>query len=255
MIRLAEAEDMAAAAGLCRNSAVGCRILSGMHAYGCDRPFFSVWLQTEGGYPAAVLARMDGSWSVAAQQAFDGEEARSLICAAGGEQVTARADVLSALGFAAREQICEMRLFPDRQAEAKPLPGLEWNPSPRVLYEVLSACEGPGIQLPPFEPWYLDLSHRMRHGAARAVLLRQEGSPVACAMTVAEADGEAVLGGVAVRPSCRGQGMGARVAGALLERLAAEGRTVHLMRETGRHERFYRGLGFEDTALLSIAGL
>ena len=234
---------------------MGCRILAGVQAYGLDRPFFSLWLQMNGETPKAALARLDGDWTLAATGAFDGEEALALMRAAGGDHITARSDAFAALGLSVREQFCEMQLGPDRFAAPRPLPELEWSPSPRKLYEVLSACEGPGMRLPAFEPWYLDMSHRMRHKAARAVLLRRDGSPAACAMTVAEADGEAVLGGVAVLPRLRGQGLGARIAGALLKSLSEEGRTVYLMRETDRHKRFYCALGFEETAAISIGKL
>ena len=205
--------------------------------------------------PTATLARLDGDWAMAASAQFDAEEAMAFLHAVGGDRITARSEGLAALGLNTRERLCEMRLRADRLPVFPVLEDLDWHPSPRALYEVLSSCEGSGIRLPAFEPWYLDLSHRMRHGVARAVLLRREERPVACAMSVAEADKEAMLGGVAVRPAFQREGLGTRITGALLQEIVKKRPVVHLIREKGCHERFYRALGFEETAELSLCRL
>ena len=61
-------------------------------------------------------------------------------------------------------------------------------PSPRMLYQVLSACQSPSFPVPEFEPFYLDTSHRLRHGTAAAVVLEEAGKPAACALALAVTD-------------------------------------------------------------------
>ncbi len=82
-------------------------------------------------------------------------------------------------------------------------------PPVRAVYEVLAANGMAG----DFEPFYLDLSHRLRHGAARASVLYAGGEAVAAA--AAALAGNALVTAVAVLPAEQGKGYG----GAVLRRL------------------------------------
>ena len=98
------------------------------------------------------------------------------------------------------------------------VPEHELNPGPRELYSLLKQCETNTFRAPPFEGFYLDLSHRTRHGAAVSVAVRENGGELAaCAFSTVQTASLAVISGVAVRPGCRqgpGQPGGACAAGA-----------------------------------------
>ena len=104
-----------------------------------------------------------------------------------------------------------------------------------------------GEPLPQWEAWLPDVSHRVRHGAARVWALREEDGYSACAMAVAQTGREALLGGVAVLPDKRCKGRGSYLAAALCSALAREGKAgkaVYLFRRAGMHEQFYERMGF-----------
>ena len=59
-------------------------------------------------------------------------------------------------------------------------------PSIRDAYAVLTACAGPHFVPPAWEDFFVDVNHKLRHGAMRLVGTEQEGALAAVAMTVAE---------------------------------------------------------------------
>ncbi len=74
-------------------------------------------------------------------------------------------------------------------------------PDPRRHYALL--CRSFDT-MPPFDSWYVDVSHRLRHGMAHIASVMQEGEPVSTAMTVAETETAVLLGAVATGAARRG---------------------------------------------------
>lgn len=216
----------------------GCRIVALARAYGVERPFARFWLQSRDAY----LACLDGAAVLSAGNTADWEELQAFLPAAGARSVLCDA------AFAAR-----MPAFPARaegvvMARARvsggSAPAHEVNPGPRELYSLLKQCEAAAFEVPPFEGFYLDLSHRTRHGAAVSVAVRDAGARLAaCAFSTVQTASLAVLSGVAVRPDCRGKGLGRRVVRALQAHLSAP--EVCVYRAQGENEAFYQALGFQ----------
>lgn len=97
--------------------------------------------------------------------------------------------------------------------------------------------------LPPFEAWYVDVSHRVRHGAGRVVGIENNRRVVSAAMTVAEFSGAAVIGPVATAPERRGEGLATDCLQALLRSLS-DFDTVWIAPDSDRAEKLYTRLGF-----------
>ncbi len=77
----------------------------------------------------------------------------------------------------------------------------------REIYKVLSAAfDG----FPSFDGWYVDTSHRVRHGFCHIASERNDGELTSVAMTVAETEDVALIGGVATLLSHRGRGNASR---------------------------------------------
>ena len=123
--------------------------------------------------------------------------------------------------------------------EAQPLCG---QASARALYPLLAQVFGEAM--PPFEAWYVDVSHRMRHGFCRTAAVMEEGETAACAMTVAECAGAALIGCVATREESRGRGYASRCVTALAAALQQEGKRVLLSPKNEPARRLYERLGF-----------
>ncbi len=70
------------------------------------------------------------------------------------------------------------------------------------VYSIIS--EGFDIE---FEPWYLDMSHRVRHGVSRCCTLEDKAALV----IQHDINGEALISQVSCRKACRGQGIAAKL--------------------------------------------
>ena len=117
-------------------------------------------------------------------------------------------------------------------------------PSPRDMYPVLSAVFTEN--LPPFDSWYVDVSHRVRHGLCHVAGIRRGEELAAVAMTVAETGNGAVLGSVATMPAYRRQGLSTACIGSLIAAVQDENpeKTIWIIPKTDYAENFYRKLGF-----------
>ncbi|HPU59260.1 MAG TPA: GNAT family N-acetyltransferase [Candidatus Avimonas sp.] len=117
------------------------------------------------------------------------------------------------------------------------------NLSPGEAYPLLKACfEG----LPPFDSWYADVSHRLRHGFCRIVGFRRDGIPVSCAMTTSEIHNAAVIGAVATLEQARGKGYASSSVLTLANDLINQGKKVFLSPKNCKAHELYTGLGFAE---------
>lgn len=114
--------------------------------------------------------------------------------------------------------------------------------TPRQAYPLLHTTFGDA--LPPYDAWYADVSHRVRHGGCRIVGVVEGESPLSVAMTVAETDETLLVGGVATLPAFRKKGYASACVTALCAAGAAEKKTLWIAPESAELVRFYERLGF-----------
>lgn len=231
----------------------GCRMIGFALAYGLDTSFFDAWVCTDGnGAPVAAITRLDGAGTAALSPGVDelpedsAQEMAEFVRAVGVSSLLGEEKMLVRMGLSSGERAVAMtRTGASDTAARLEIPGItvEFDPSPRALYPLLSSAGG-GITMPPFDGWYVDLSHRMRRSLAHAVLLKSSGEAVACAVSTGETEHGALLAGAATAAHARGAGLGAAAVRLLCGRVEAPGRRMCLLREENEHERFYRSLGF-----------
>ena len=94
-----------------------------------------------------------------------------------------------------------------------------------------------------FDSWYVDISHRIRHGAAKAFTLNMDEEIISSALFSSIYKKNAILTGVQTKPEFRKMGYGSALVSAMCCDFNG---TVYLMRENGRNESFYKKLGFEN---------
>ncbi len=223
MIRLAESLDTLRI--LCKDSPFGCQIFSAAEAYGLEQPFAQFWTDEY-----AVYSKLDGVMRICGS-ITDPVEAAAFIHAVGAEQVVCSLETAEALGLHITNQ--GVVLYKDIESEGVPLPE---EVSIRTVYDVLYACDMVG----DFEPFYLDVSHRVRHKTAFCTAVYNEEQMAAAAVTVCGVDC-ALITAVGVRPEYRRQGLGSL----LLKKTESclSGR-VYLLRAENENERFYDSLGY-----------
>ncbi len=113
------------------------------------------------------------------------------------------------------------------------------NPSLRDVYALQKAVFADFLR---FDGWYVDVSHRVRHGVCHITAKQQDEKLVSVAMTVAETDGFALIGGVATLDAYRSRGFATECIQALLGRLSQQ--TVLIAPSDEHSANLYKRLGF-----------
>ena len=109
-------------------------------------------------------------------------------------------------------------------------------------YEALYAFLSDYFVLPPFDSWYVDVSHRVRHGRCHIASVI-EGERVICnAMSVAETTRDALLGAVATHPDWRRRGLAGKCINHLINELSDK--RIHISPIDDEAKRLYEKLGF-----------
>ncbi len=98
--------------------------------------------------------------------------------------------------------------------------------------------------LPPFDVWYADVSHRMRHAGCVIGGVMREGRCVCSAMTTAETIGGAVIGAVATHPDYRGQGLAGQTVSGIAASLQQQDKQVFICPKHDAARRLYEKIGF-----------
>ena len=110
-------------------------------------------------------------------------------------------------------------------------------------YEDLHAFLSDYFVLPPFDSWYVDVSHRVRHGCCHIATVVREDRVVCNAMSVAETENDALLGAVATHPQWRRQGLAVGCIGYLVD-LLSDSRRIHISPFDDRAKQLSEKLGF-----------
>ncbi len=177
----------------------GIKLRSLAISYGFGRNFCTFWYQiNDMGEITAVIGKFGSAVTVSHKSADMGE----------------LSNFIRFIGFS--ELVCSQslaRLFGDSKAELinsvekqieseykflKELTYLEF----REIYDILESYGGEAVTLGDFEDWYVDISHRIRHGGAIAVLSEQ-----GCGISLLTEDA-CIINGIAVKTEYRGKGYG-----------------------------------------------
>ena len=136
-----------------------------------------------------------------------------------------------------------------RKPETEISDNIDFNPTIREIYSVLERCRGEGFEIPDFDSFYPDMSHRVRHNLSRVLAYRLEGQAIACCMTSAETDNCAIISGVACLPECRGKGYASKLVAKISETLGDTDIFVFCREEL---VGFYSRLGFSNIDIRGI---
>lgn len=230
MISLVESQrDRDCFFSICQGTAFGCKLGAIARAYGFSRDFLRLW--SDG---TAAYGLLDGEMTIAGYPGEPGE-AREFIQMIGPGSVLCDGSIAGGLGLTASAEGAVMaKDLADGEPVSVQAPGL------REIYALLIDA-GMAID---FEPFYLDMSHRLRHGAALALGRYASGELTGCGVVSAVTEKEAVLSAIAVREDCRRLGIGTELMKEVEQ--ALPGRRLYLFRESSKNREFYRKLGFTE---------
>lgn len=210
-----------------------CRILSQLSAYGTGERFLEHWVQLEDDKPRAAISRMDGNMTI--------------FCEASNNELL---EFIQAVGYSSI--LADRKIFPQYwngeflmkfvgKPETKISDNIDFNPSIREIYPILESCRGEGFEVPAFESFYPDMSHRIRHNLSRLLALRLDGQDVACCLTSAETECCALISGVACLPEFRHRGYASTLVAEMIKALGNREVFIFCIKEL---ISFYSKLGF-----------
>nr|WP_319489362.1 GNAT family N-acetyltransferase [uncultured Caproiciproducens sp.] len=215
----------------------GCRILSTASAYGLNEPFAQFWVQ-EGTHTA--LCKLDDTVILDAGET-DYNELRDFIRMTGANRLLCDSAAAQKIEFqiAASGQI----MVYESTAPVQTQSAFEINPSLRDMHALLSICATETFTPPEFEPFYMDMSHRIRHGTAMAVgMFQADKQLVSCAICSALTEEKAILSAVCVNPEYRRKGLGHETLSAMISQMPDK--KFFVLRAQHENESFYRTFGF-----------
>lgn len=210
------------------------RILSLLNAYGCKYPFARFYRQIDdNGAITAILSVLDKDITISFEENADRDELSQFVSVIGFDSVLCD-EALSIEGHFESGIVMKT----DKSIEI-PCNYTEIDEYPHLfdLYNFIDYGEN------NFESWYVDISHRIRHGAAKAFTLNMNEEIISSAIFSSIYQNNAILTGVQTKPEFRKMGYGSALVSAMCCDFNG---TVYLMRESVRNESFYKKLGFEN---------
>lgn len=234
MIRLVQREEeKRRLLWLCEKTPFGCKIASMAQAYGFDRSFACFWLDTE---EDVVYCLVDGAMLLSGT-VIKGEAAREFLWVAGAKEVLCAVRNVEAMALVPEEtgDVLKRVLKPGTRPDAPP---------PVNIREIYTLLEENGM-VGEFEPFYLDLSHKLRHHGALAVTVPGKNRLRACGVVSSISENAAILSALAVDKNFRRQGLGTQ----LVRRIESyfPEKTLYVFREQNKNKEFYKGLGYTKT--------
>ncbi len=232
MITLVEQEkDRQLLLRLCEKTPFGCKIASVVQAYGFDKGFACFWLDKKA---ETVFCQADELMLISGT-VTQPEEAAAFLRAVGPGAVMCAVRNAEALGLPVTDSGDVLK----KQVKEGPARGID--PDGVNIREIFGLLEQVGM-VKEFEPFYLDISHKLRHGAALAFTEHRAGELAGCAVVSAVSEHGAILSALAVRKEFRRLGIGA----ALEKRVeqAVPGKALYVLREKEKNREFYKQLGY-----------
>lgn len=201
------------------NLAADVRLYSLFDAYG-KSGLALFWQQQMGDRVTALVSKMDGAITLCAYEGADLTEIEQFISVVGAESVLSNLP-LSLKGEKILHQLtC-------KGGDGPLPPSLDC----QSAYNIMST----GFDMPPFQVWYPDMSHRIRHGTAH---LFGDEAAVLCGFMAGES---MLIVGVCSLPDFKGQGRGARLIDSLT---ASNGAKNYILLAEESLKQYYVNLGF-----------
>lgn len=192
---------------LAAQPAFNVRVSALLKAYGAGQSFFNVWHQDFD----TVLARLESSFFICAGENADFEEIAFFLRfnpyfnrVIGKSEAIEKIAAFFAGGYERRS--FDFLALQEKATVTGEQPAIDALPSLSDVYNVMDSAKSDEFTVGDFVPWYTDISHRIRHGCARAFLLKSGGLAASACLVSAESQSAGLISGVATCPEFRGHG-------------------------------------------------
>ena len=209
------------------------RILSLLKSYGCKYQFATYFKQVVDGKITAIMSKLDGDFTLSITDDADSDELVHFFCVTGYTSITCSDKFI--LGSRYDEGVV---MYSDAKMDYS-LVGVTVDEYPKLM-DLFNFVD---YNTMDFKSWYVDISHRVRHGTAKAYTLCMGEDIIASGILSAIIDGHAIITAVRCGVEFRGMGYGSALVSAICNDVSGR---VHLMRDDGMNEDFYKRLGFVD---------
>lgn len=244
MIVLADENNKKDIMQLCGSAAVSaCRISCIMKSYGSYPDLADLWVQySDDNKPSAAVVKYSGNITVYCTDKADIRELREFSEVIGYGAVESETEL-----FENSEQAVIMRKTGEishRLPESDRVLMHTADPDYKKIYSLMKSCSGDGFEVPPYENFITEFSHRLRHNTAKFCCAEKDREIISFAMTAALSSTAALIGSVCTLPPYRKRGIGRACLSHLISGLGS--REIFIIRQWGKNQEFYTGLGFED---------
>lgn len=223
--------------GVVPSSATAVRVLSLLFSYNTNYDFARFWVQYDKDENlTALISRLDGEATVFNINGANYDEIIHFLNAVGCNSLLIENYDLP---LATIESGCIMRFFGNVRSHIK----IEESPKLHMVYDIMSTS----FDMPNFDYWYVDISHRIRHGYSKCYVNQN-----ASTATVSVAKKSALIYGVATLPEMRGMGLGGAVLDYALADLNKNGiDNIFVMVSNKNLQTFYENHGFMNCSLFN----
>lgn len=210
------------------------KIFSLFRAYGTKYPFIRFYAQKNNIEVTAVICILDNDITVSyIQNKADIEELTEFVNVMGFSTLLCDDDFVLA-----REYDSGIVMSSERKTEiACDYTDVDEYP---YLFDLFNFVDYGNVD---FESWYVDISHRIRHGCAKAVTLNVDSEIISSAIFSSIYENDAILTAVQTKPEFRKSGYASALVSAMCCDVMG---TVFLMREKDKNESFYKKLLFDN---------
>lgn len=225
----------------CKLNAFGTRIEASLFAFEEGEYENLFWQQTAAEKVTALLCRIGGTVTLAAEKTADFEELASFLQAVG----------YSAL-ICEKEACDKMKIVPDSTgsmlelvaaAEQGKALSVTQQPDLKGVFELL---KNSGFEnLGSWENWLADISMRVKLGSARVHAIIENGRVVSTVSELFIAENAVFLGAVATDKQLRGRGLGSALVCKTAAEITGLGKRAQLFCANGNIIRFYEQIGFK----------
>lgn len=210
------------------------RIMSLACAYGFGYDFVSFYRQKDTfGNITAIISKLDNDFTLCKNQLADCEELAEFF------SVIGFASVLSDNRFDFENNFDEGIIMSADKRIDKAMLYVEIDRYPKLM-KLFNFIDYDNAD---FESWYVDVSHRIRHNAARAYSLNVNDEIISSGIFSSIYNDDAILSSVQTSSEFRHMGYASCLVSEMMNDIKGK---VYLMREKHLNEEFYKKLGFEN---------